>query len=191
MPQRSKQTGPAGDKKKPAPKTGRFFLVTLSPEVHWEIISKRRMVNPAMSWHSWLPYLIDLIFIGVFIFLYFDPLQDLAQFHEGIKIIKIDPLSARLISCIGIYAIIGLPVRIAIFRRHRMPQIAEWLSMYFGFAWAALFLLFGGVMLNIYAGLDGYTHCFNDNAFAIYAHAPAVCPQLDAWRRQNDSGLGW
>jgi len=191
MPKRSEQTGPRGGGKKPAPQTGRFFLVTLSPEVHWEIISKRRMVNPTFSMRSWLPYLIDLIFIGVFTGLYFGPLQDLAQFRAGIKIIKIDPLSARLISCIGFYAILGLPVRIAVFRRHRMPQIAEWLSMYFGFAWAALFLLFGGVMLNIYAGLDGYTHCFNDNAFAIYAHAPAACPQLDAWQKQNDSSPAW
>ncbi len=175
-------------RKKPAPGRSWFFLFTLSPAHHWDIITTRRFINPGFTMRSWLPYVLEAIFLGFFVFFYSEPLQEILQFHRGVKILGIDPLSVRMLGGAGFYFILAFPVRLAILRHHRMPQIVEWLSCYFGFAWAAVFFLFGGLLLQAYAGIEGYHRCFFDdfNNYAVYTQDASACPAFDTWRRAHD-----
>jgi hypothetical protein len=174
------------DDKTHASRRGRFFLLSLSPAVHWGIITKKPYGNPRLSARSWLPYVMDLISLSALAVWYFVFFRELAQFRAGLDIVKADPHDVQILALPLIFVFVFLPLHIAIIWRNRAVQIAGWLCLYFGLIVGWILILFGGVFQNMYAGTEGYSHCFNDSGFAVYAHAQAVCPQIDAWRQQND-----
>ncbi len=162
---------------------GRFFLVTLSPSVHWAIITKKPYGSLQLSWRSWLPYIMDAISLGVLALWYFVFFHDLAQFHAGPDIVKADPHDVQSLAGPVIFGFIFFPLHLAICWRIRAVQIAGWLGLYFALIAGWMLILFGGAFQNIYAGSQGYAHCFNDSGFAVYARAGTACPAPGVWRQ--------
>jgi hypothetical protein len=85
-------------------------------------------------------------------------LGDLAGFAAGRPTVVTSPWVFTLFSGLGLYGV-RVAMYIAIVRRNRAPQSAEWLATLLGLGLACFFLLFGGSMLSWFAGLHGYDRC--------------------------------
>ena len=85
-------------------------------------------------------------------------LSDLAGFAAGRPTVIASPWAFTLFSGLGLYGV-RVATYIAIIRRNRAPQPAEWLVTLLGLGLACFFLLFGGSMLNWFADLNGYDRC--------------------------------
>lgn len=85
-------------------------------------------------------------------------LSDLAGFADGRPTVVTSPWVFRLFGGLGLYGV-RVAMYIAIIRRNRAPQPAEWLVTLLGLGFACFFLLFGGSMLSWFADLHGYDRC--------------------------------
>lgn len=85
-------------------------------------------------------------------------LGDLAGFASGRPIVVTSPWVFTLFGGLGLYGM-RMAMYIAIIRRNRASQPAEWLVTLLGLGLACIFLLFGGSMLRWYADLQGYDRC--------------------------------
>jgi hypothetical protein len=85
-------------------------------------------------------------------------LGDLAGFVAGRPTVVTSPWVFTLFGGLGLYSV-RVAMYIAIIRRNRTPQPAEWLVTLLGLGLACLFLLSGGSMLSWFADLQGYDRC--------------------------------
>jgi hypothetical protein len=85
-------------------------------------------------------------------------LGDLAGFASDRPTVVTSPWVFTLFGGLGLYGV-RMAMYIAIIRRNRASQPAEWLVTLLGLGFAFVFLLFGGSMLRWYADLHGYDSC--------------------------------
>jgi hypothetical protein len=111
-------------------------------------------------------------------------LGDLAGFASGRPIVVTSPWVFTLFGGLGLYGV-RMAMYIAVIRRNRAPQPAEWLVTLLGLGLACFFLLFGGSMLNWFADLHGYDRCpvvssrADDAVFVLHGKS---CPAGNALR---------
>jgi hypothetical protein len=105
-------------------------------------------------------------------------LDDLAAFASSQPAVIVSPNAFRLLGLPGLYGV-RLAWFIAIIRQNRAPQTFEWIVTLLGLGAAIFSLMFGGLLLNAYAGLHGYRRC-PAAAFramdAVFARQQMPCP---------------
>jgi len=85
-------------------------------------------------------------------------LGDLKGFVTGLPTVVTSPWVFTLFGGLGLYGI-RVAMYVAIIRRNRSPQPAEWLITLIGLGLACFFLLFGGLTLRLFAHLHEYDRC--------------------------------
>jgi hypothetical protein len=102
-------------------------------------------------------------------------LDDLAGFAAHLPVVVTSPSVFYLLSGVGVYGV-RVSMYIAIIRRNRSPQPAEWVVTLLGLGLAFFFMLFGGSVLNGWAALHGYDRCLSRGADAVFVPYGASCP---------------
>ena len=105
-------------------------------------------------------------------------LDSLHQINSGRPTAESSANAFALISALGLYGV-RISSWIAIARRNRMPQTAEWLATIIPFAVMIACFLFSGPLVKGYAASHGYRFCdrYHDRETILtFAKPQASCP---------------
>ena len=105
-------------------------------------------------------------------------LSSLREIHLGRATAKCSAHAFALIGALGLYGV-RISSWIAIARRNRMPQTAEWLATIIPFAVMIACFLFSGQLVQSYAASHGYRFCdrYHDRETILtFAKPQASCP---------------
>lgn len=146
-------------------------------------ISRKRVFSKPLSLTQWPVYFFDLLFLGSFwvVLLVAPPLSDFGRE----SVVALSPRTLTLFGGLGI-GFIRLATYVAIIRRNRFPQRLEWILMLLGVGWMFSFILFGGLLLNLWASIHNYRDCpaqSVQNEDAVFAREGTSCPPPGTLRR--------
>jgi hypothetical protein len=130
----------------------------------------QRASNPAL-------YVFEL-FALLLIFSAWLGLSDLRQINAGGPTATSPSNAIAMIGWLGLYGV-RLSSWIAIARRNRMPQAAEWLATIVPFTVMILCFLFSGQLVQAYAAGHGYRACgsYHDRETILtFAKPQTACP---------------
>jgi hypothetical protein len=143
-----------------------------------DFIHKQRLFANPIRIDFYLAFIFDLL-LALNIWLIFLDFGDLSAFDSDQPIVTTSPWVFTLFTGVGIYGI-RVAMYIAIIRRNRAPQVLEWMATLVGLGFAAICMLFGGLILQGYAKLHGYDRCpavsLDRRADAVFARPPTPCP---------------
>ena len=107
-------------------------------------------------------------------------LDGLRQINVGQATAVVPANAVAMIGWLGLYGV-RLSSWIAILRRNRMPQTAEWLATIMPFTVMIACFLFSGQLVHAYAASRGYRFCdrYHDRETLLtFAKPQASCPAI-------------
>ena len=135
------------------------------------------VVGKKISLATWQLYFFDVVMLLCVVGLFFD-LRHLKAFDGHADQVRMFWGILTTQCGFGLYGF-RIATYIAIARKCRMPQVAEWWACLLGMAFFIMFAVFGGHMLKAYASTRGYTYCFEDafrNPEYVFERRPLACP---------------
>ena len=148
-------------------------------------IRTAKIVSKKITLATWQLYFFDLLML-FFIFGAVVSVRDLKAFDSNADQVSMFWGNLTVLGGLGIYGI-RIAMYIAIFRKCRMPQVAEWWACLLGMAFAVVFSAFGGQMLKAYASTRGYSYCFEDafrHPYYVFERRPLACPPEPTFREK-------
>lgn len=108
---------------------------------------------------SFIPaYFFDVFALIILLLVVYDSIPQLRQFSHGAATVTARPSAISLIGALGLYGV-RISTYIAIARRNRIPQVAEWWATLIGLGLVFFCMMFSGTILDAYAHLHGYQLC--------------------------------
>ena len=137
-------------------------------------IYRHRLFGNPVRLDYYLGYMFEVILV-LSLWLIVVDLDDLAGFAAHLPVVVTSPLLFNLLGGVCFYGV-RVSMYIAIIRRNRSPQPAEWVVTLLGLGLAVFFMLFGGFVLNGYAALHGYDRCVTRGSDAVFVPYRTSCP---------------
>ena len=122
-------------------------------------------------------YLFDL-FALLFVAATWAGLDSLSQINHSLPVAESSTHAFAMIAIWGVYGV-RISAWIAILRRNRMPQVAEWLVSLVAFTLMVLCIVFSGALVKGYAAARGYHFCYayyDRDHLLTFAKPQARCP---------------
>jgi hypothetical protein len=123
----------------------------------------------------WQLYGYDVLCLAVFAGLWFAFAPDFKAFSSNASMISVSKYDFCVLGIVGIYAV-RISSFITIAQHNKPPHTAEWLVTIIGLCFAVFMWLFGGFMIEPYAGLHGYKFCSFDGQIYNFAKQALLCP---------------
>ena len=140
-------------------------------------LTQKRFFKVPLTLGMPAPYMYDVLSL-LFLLAAILGYSDLAGFRHRLPLVRSSPRDFIMIGSLGLYGV-RLSMWIAILRKNRMPQIAEWLAAILPLAAAVICLVFSGPMVRAYAAGHGYHRCADQHdggTLYVYAAPSAACP---------------
>ena len=142
-----------------------------------DFLTKKPYFSKPQKWNNTWLYMFELFGL-LLIFSAWIGLSDLRSISSGGPTASSPANAISMIGWLGLYGV-RLSSWIAILRRNRMPQTAEWLATIVTFAAMILCFLFSGQLVQGYAASRGYRACgsYHDRETILtFAKPQVACP---------------
>ncbi len=141
----------------------------------FRFLAQKRFFKVPLTLGMPAPYMYDLLsllFVGAAV----PGCSDLSGIRRRSPLVTLSPRDFILIGSLGLYGV-RLSMWIAILRKNRIPQTAEWLAAILPLVGTLICLIFSGQMVRAYAGDHGYYRCADQHdQGTLYVYAAPACP---------------
>ena len=142
-------------------------------------LTNSRIFGKPVKLTQWGGFGFDLLFI-LFLWMSWQGFIDLHGFATGASPISVPASTFVFFGALAIYGI-RIAMYIAMLRRNRAPQVAEWLVTIIPIVLAIPCFAVSGHLVKFDARLHGYRFCYSDTDRSpryVFAASGAKCPAL-------------